>query len=280
MIKNVLRDYSRPKLINSIVVIILSFFGLATQNYQYSDSSLFEKVCLELFSPLQSGMTQVQSDVRNFFDNYFNIVDTRKENKKLTKKLDRYRNKIFQLQQIEKENKRLKKLLQFGAEVELKKVMAQVIGWDSSNEFKLLRVNRGLAQGIEPQSPVITMDGLVGYVYKVSENYADILTILDANNRVDALIDNTRVHGILEGSFDFYLTLKYVRRSESIKQGDLVITAGLGDIYPKGIKVGVVDSIEKESYSLTQKIEVKPTVNFHKLEEVVILTKNDEVVKE
>ena len=120
------------------------------------------------------------------------------------------------------------------------------------------------------------MNGLVGYVYRLTPNYADILTILDQNNRVDSIVARTRTHGIVEGISEFKCRLKYVNRTERVEVGDEIITAGLGNIYPKGIKVGKITKIDKENYGITQSIVVTPSVNFHKLEEVVVLIEKTE----
>ena len=149
--------------------------------------------------------------------------------------------------------------------------MAQVVSWDASNDFKVLRINKGENDGLKVLSPVITMTGLVGYVYRLTSNYSDILTILDQNNRVDAIIARSRTHGIIEGHSAMTCKMKYVARTEQLLEGDVIITAGLGEIYPKGIKIGTVSQIDKENIGITQRIEVKPSVDFQRLEEVVVL---------
>ena len=207
----------------------------------------------------------------SFLDHYFFIVNTSKENVKLKTRLSELGNRIFVLSEIQKENDRLKQLLEFGKHIEKRKILAQVISWDSENEFKIVRINKGEKDGLKLRSPVITMDGLVGYVISLTPRYSDVMTILDQNNRVDAIISGTRSHGIVEGLSKNLCHIKYVSRAEPIVEGDTVITAGLGDIYPKGIKIGTISRIEKESYGITQYVELTPSVDFNKLEEVVIL---------
>jgi rod shape-determining protein MreC len=121
------------------------------------------------------------------------------------------------------------------------------------------------------QAPVVTSVGLVGYIYRLTDHFADILTVLDNNNRVDGLIQRVRAHGIVEGYSSEKSLMKYVSRTEPIILGDVVITSGLGNIYPKGIRVGGVSKIERESYGITQYVEITPAVDFGLLEEVVIL---------
>jgi rod shape-determining protein MreC len=118
----------------------------------------------------------------------------------------------------------------------------------------------------------------VGYIYRVGYNYSDVLTILDPNNRVDAIVERTRTHGIVEGVFNYMCSLKYVSRTEPIELGDRLITAGVGGIYPKGVKVGMITNIEQESSGMTLSVEVTPSVDFHQLEEVIVLLAKPQVL--
>jgi len=264
-------DASRWKFINSAIVLMISLWGVANQQFSSERVSFFDSLLIETFAPIQRGTLSFQEQVSSMIDNYVLIVNTSKKNETLVKKVNELENKIFVLSEVEKENQRLKQLLEFGREIPRKKVLAQIVSWDSSNEFKVLRINKGSNEGIKTMFPVITINGLVGYVYRVTPNYSDILTILDQNNRVDAIVASTRSHGIVEGLSGFECRLKYVIRTEKVEVGDEVITAGLGNVYPKGIRIGSISQIDKENYGITQSIKVKPAVNFHKLEEVVVL---------
>lgn len=262
-------------MLNNIIVGFIALYGVAVQDYKIGDTSIFQKVMIEMLAPLQRGTLSMKESVAYTFDHYVNIVNTSKENEELKKNLESLENSIFSLNEVKKENERLKQLLEFGKEIPRKKVLAQVVSWDSSNEFKVLRINKGESHGLKVMSPVITMTGLVGYVYRLTPNYSDILTILDQNNRIDSIVARTRTHGIVEGHSGFTCQLKYVSRTEKLELNDIIITAGLGEIYPKGIKVGTITKIDKENFGITQKIEVTPSVDFHKLEEVVVLVEGE-----
>lgn len=273
--KNFISESSRLKLINNAIVLVFALIGAAQHRYDVNEVSTFEGVMLEAFAPIQRGTLSLKERVSYFFDHYVMIVNTSKNNAKLVKQVQSLENTIFELKEVQKENERLKQLLQFGKDIDRQKVLAQVVGWDSSNEFKVLRINKGSNDGLKLLSPVITLNGLVGYVYRLSNNYSDILTILDQNNRVDSIIESTRSHGIVEGVSQFKCRLKYVIRTEEVKVGDDVLTAGLGNIYPKGIKIGTISDIDKEKFGITQSIEVTPAVDFNRLEEVVVLIPNE-----
>lgn len=269
--RNPISEQSRSKVLNYFIVIIISIVGIYRQDFTLQKTTMFEQLMVQIFAPLQSGTTSVKRNVSTFIDNYFKLVDTNRQNDEYRKIIKDLNSRIFQLENVRLENSRLKALLQFGKEIPKEKVLAQVIAWDASNEFKVLRINKGESDGIQLRSPVITSNGLVGYVVRIYSNYADVLTILDQNNRVDAIVRRTRSHGVVEGVSEFKCRMKYVVRTEPVVVDDVIVTAGLGNIYPKGIKVGTITEIEKQSYGLTQSIQVTPSVDFHRLEEVVVL---------
>lgn len=269
-----MNDFDKNRIVNFVFVLIVSIWGLALKKFDFSDSNrtLFQRLIIETVAPIQEGFTSTKGFFQTLADNYLYIVNTRKENKVLKKQIEDLNEIIFQYEGVKKENNRLKELLKFGEEIKYEKVLAQVIGWDSSGEFQTLRINKGLNDGIVRKSAVITSQGLVGIVQSVSANYSDIITILDFNNKVDVILDRTRAHGILQGNANQICNLNYVVRSESVEIGDVVITSGLGTIYPKGIRIGTVVDVENSKYALTQDILVKPFVDFNKIEEVVVLT--------
>lgn len=271
-------ESSKVKIINNLIVLVLAIFGLSQKRFDLEEMTLFQRLVVEVVAPVQSGISSAKSETMSIFDNYFRIVNTSKENEFLKNKINRLESDLFMMEETRRENNRLKQMLSYAEEVGQQKILAQVIGWDSANQFKVLRLNRGSKDGIALMSPVITHLGLVGYIYRVGYNYSDVLTILDPNNRVDALVERTRTHGIVEGVFNYLCTLKYVSRTEPVELGDKLITAGVGGVYPKGIKVGMVTDIDQDSSGMTLGIEITPSVDFHKLEEVIILLPKNEPV--
>ncbi len=261
----------RKRVVINIVVLLAAFICVAKRSSTLHQTSTFENLLIDSFAPLQNSVNTIRSNISNFFTHYVANISASKENGEIRKKIDDLESRIFNLNELEKENLRLKNLLEFGKGVGYKKVLAQVVAWDASSDFRVLRINKGLKDGVLLQAPVVTSVGLVGYIYRLTDHFADILTVLDNNNRVDGLIQRVRAHGIVEGYSNEKSLMKYVSRTEPIILGDVVITSGLGNIYPKGIRVGNVTKIERESYGITQYVEITPAVDFGLLEEVVIL---------
>ena len=246
-----------------------------------AQSSSFDNLLMDVFASLQYGVKSLRDRGRNFFMHYMANVSASQENYLLKNKILELEKQVFQAQEIQRENERLRTFLKLGRVGNFGKVLAQVVAWDSNSDYKVLRINKGSGDGVRMQAPVITADGLVGYVYRLTDHFSDILTILDSNNRVDGIIQRTRCHGIVEGSSSFQATMKYVSRTEPVILKDQAITSGLGNIYPKGIKIGMVTRIEKESYGIIQEVTITPAVDFRRLEEVVVLVgKRDERKKQ
>ncbi len=270
----------RWKLVINILVLIIGLRGVSESDARSQKVSLFERLMIDMFAPMQKSVTYIKDQSSSFFDHYLTNVSASKENELLKKKIEELQSDAFSHEEIAGENTRLKELLGFGKKIPAKKILAQVVAWDSSSDFKVIRINKGIDDKIKLQAPVVTAQGLVGYVYRLTNHFADILTILDSNNRVDGIIKRIRSHGIVEGYSGNKCIMKYVARTEPVILNDLVLTSGFGNIYPKGLRVGTVSKIERESYGITQEIEIKPSVDFGRLEEVIVLNMSGDVNKE
>lgn len=273
------QEGSRLKSVINIIVLSVALWGLSRRDVNVKESTVFENFLLDTLAPLQRGVSSTHSKIVSFFDHYLFNVNASKQNVVLESNIAELQKEIFNLEQTKSENRRLKDLLEFGEEVSYTKVLAQVVAWDSSSDFRVIRINKGAKDGIRLQSTVVTASGVVGYIYRLTEHFADILTILDPSNRVDVIIDRTRSNGILEGYSGQKCILKYITRTDPVRLNDIVLTSGLGNIYPKGLKIGTVSRVERESYGITQDIEILPTVDFSKLEEVAILISNEDMRK-
>ena len=268
---------SRLKIAINAFMIIISLYGISVQRLDRLETSAFDRIMIDTLAPMQRSITVLQKSVSDFINHYLLNVSSSKENALLKNKIDDLNNSLFLVKEVENENQRLKSLLQFGEFPRRKKILSRIVSWDSVNEHKVIRIDKGKKQGVEIQSPVVTASGLVGYVFRLTENFSDVQTLLDENSRVDAIVGRTRTHGIVEGSGGKLCKVKYISRTEPLILGDFLLTSGLGNIYPKGIKVGEIVHVEREGNNITQTIEIRPSVDFSELEEVVVLvnTNND-----
>lgn len=270
----------RTKIIINTIIMVIAFFGMTRRDYVFQKTSLAEKVIIDVMAPVQSFVTNVQLGMASYVDHYVANINASKENGTLKTKIEELKTEIFTYDEMVKEANRLRELIKFGSQIERKKIVAQVVSWDSADDYKVVRINRGLKDGVKLQSVVASAEGLVGYVYRLTDHFADVITILDANNRVDGVVERLRSHGIVEGYSHGRCIMKYVNRTEPIILNDIVLTAGLGNVYPKGLRIGYISRIERESYGITQHVEITPLVNFSKLEEVLVLVIEQEEHKQ
>lgn len=273
-------EKNRLKLAIDILFLSISLYGVSNWSPKNEIISPFKSVMINITASLQSGLNSVRGNIHQGLENYLLNVNASQENFHLKKKISLLENDLFEKEEIGKENERLRTLMSYEKDAIESKIVAKVVSWNSSSEFRVLRINKGAKHGITIQSPVVTSNGLVGYIYRLTNNFSDVLTIEDSNNHVDGQLERTRGQGVLEGTADGKIIFKYIPKSEPVIVHDLVITSGLGNTYPKGIRVGTVSKIEKDSYGVTQFIEIRPSVSFDKLEEVIVLKMPEDKKKE
>jgi rod shape-determining protein MreC len=150
-------------------------------------------------------------------------------------------------------------------------IAAEVVAYSPSAWFRTIVINKGQRDGVRKGLPVMTWEGVVGKVMRISSTSSVILLVIDRNSSVDCLVQRTRTRGILEGEGGGRCFLRYVPRTEDIQVGDHIVTSGLEGIFPKGLSMGEVVRVEKKAYGLFQEIEVMPSADLSRLEEVMVL---------
>jgi rod shape-determining protein MreC len=199
------------------------------------------------------------------------LAGYKSENEKLRKRIQQLEIERNQLLEAEATNQRLQQLLEFRSRLPSGSVTASVIADSASSWFKSCLLDKGSADGVRKGMAVVTPLGVVGQVVGVTGRTAKVLLLTDANSGVDVLVQRTRARGIVSGSLDNGTTLKYVKRSEDIQEGDRLVTSGLDGIFPKGIIVGTVIKVRKQTLGLFQYIEIMPAVSLTRTEEVLIV---------
>jgi rod shape-determining protein MreC len=151
--------------------------------------------------------------------------------------------------------------------------LARVIGQDPSNLARYIILDQGSAEGIKTGMPVVTPQGLVGRITATGTHWAKALLITDASSAANAVVQSTRATGIVQGDVNGNLTIKYVPQGEAIKVGDLILTSGMGGSFPKRLVIGQVTAVRKHDIELFQEADIQPSVDFARLEFVLVLKK-------
>lgn len=258
-----------------LLFILIPLLSIDSSSKSPREYRAYDRVILAMTSPFQIAIHWTLDGLSTFYQNYVTLWKTRQEHLSLVDENRKLVNTIINLRELEQENIRLRNLLQFKENYKLESVMARMIARDVSSEFRAIRINRGSDHGIEPNMPVITAEGVVGRVLRVTGNTSDVVTILDPLSAIDSYIMRSRARGIVEGLTDTLCQLKFALRVDDIQPGDLLLSSGLGGSFPKGIPVGTIIRVTRKTYGITQNVEVRPSVDFTKLEEVMVVTASD-----
>lgn len=201
---------------------------------------------------------------------YFRLNSTlRRENRLLKKVLEEYKYEIAQLEEPAIEAQRLRELLSLKERLPYATIAAEVVGRVPGSHTIL--VNKGSKQGVKVGKAVLTPQGLVGQVIKSEANLAIVMTITHPKSGVGAMDQHSRDMGIIQGRGDEVLIFAFLPGEAKLERRDLVITSGMGGIYPKGIPIGYIKRIHRERATSSIWAEVEPSVNFNRLEEVLIV---------
>lgn len=206
---------------------------------------------------------------------YFGLVNAHKENLRMKKEIDSLRMENIRLRELLATHQRLQKLLQFKEITDQPILAAQVIGRDPTGWFKSVIIDKGTNSGININMPVVNAEGVVGRLVSVSSNYSKVLLIIDQNSAVDCIVRRSRDNGIVKGLTSKRCTFDYVLKTSDVRVGDVVVTSGLGRVYPKGIPVGEVVEVKDSPGGLFKHVQIKPMVDFSRLEELLIILKED-----
>lgn len=272
----------KNKLAVTIIVLSVTFLGLivytASRDVKGLDGSAGNAL-----TPLEKITYNLNRGLKDFVDFFLNFSDVKAENKELSKENNDLKDELAQNSDLEAENERLRGLLDFKTDRSNYDYIATNIIGKRGNILDGFIVDKGTDDGVAKGMVVVASDGLVGQVSSVSENWSIVECIINENIAVSVMAESTRDNtGILEGFVDSknnnLTKVSYLPLDSQIKEGDVILTSGLGLVYPKEIRVGEVVSVEEDKVKVMKSVVVKPYVDFNKLEELMIVAPKDKRV--
>lgn len=238
---------------------------------QYLDNML-----IGVSGTVQEGAFSFGKGVRSLFENYVNLVQTKRNNEELQKEVFNLKSGLVRLNEIEIENKRLRESLDLKSRVTHRMLSSQVVAHDVSSDYYSMRIDRGAADGVKEGMGVVSPLGVVGRIWKVTDHYSDVITLIDPTSNLDVVVQRSRVRGILSGqSKQLICRLKYIDRLEDVLVNDIIISTDFGSTFPKGLLVGYVTQANYNSSGIQQTVVVKPAVDIYRLEEVFVVFPTD-----
>lgn len=265
-------------------VLFLQVLGLAVQikrNLENEPTRLIRVWTISAVTPLEKGIAWIQNGTGGLWHNYFYLRGVRQENRDLKAEIERLRIEQVRLSEDAGQARRLQTLLGFKEQFVSQTMAAQVIGSSGSEQSRSVYIDKGWHDGIRPDMAVITADGVVGKVLRVfgskrmEPSTSEVLLINDQSSGVGAILEKSRLQGILRGSPAGEVILEKVMADEQVQPGERVLTSGGDQIFPKGLPVGTVMKSVAGS-DLFLNIRVKPSADLSKLEEVLVIIKTED----
>jgi rod shape-determining protein MreC len=265
-------------LIILVGVLFLQVLGLAVQVKRSSENEstrLIRIWTVAAVTPLEKSLVWIQSSTHNLWHNYLYLRGVRQENRDLKAEIERLRLEQVRLNEDAQQARRLQALLAFKEQYIAQTIAAQVVGSSGSEQSRAIYIDKGNRDGVKPDMAVITADGVVGKVLRVFHSTSQVLLINDQSSGVGAILEKSRLQGVLRGTPAGEVVLEKVMSDEQVQPGEPLLTSGGDGIFPKGMPVGTVTKVSPGP-ELFLSIRVKPAVNLGKLEEVLVITQKEE----
>src|SRR5579863_7337131 len=261
-----------------VAILFAQVLGLAVQVRRGSESEstrLIRVWAVGAVTPFEKAIVWAQSGIGNIWHNYFYLRGVRQENRDLKYEIQRLQLDQVRLSQDAEQARRLQALLGFKEQFISKTLAAQVIGFSGSELSRAVYIDKGSDDGLKRDLAVITADGVVGKILRVYSSTSLVLLIDDQTSGVGVFLENSRLQGVLRGTPAGGVVLEKILGDEIVQPGEKVMTSGGDRIFPKGLSAGTVTSVSRGGDSFLN-IRIRPAANLGKLEEVLVITQEQE----
>jgi rod shape-determining protein MreC len=261
--------YRTPLLLVLTLLLVFTVLSLSLKS-----SPALRKVqglVVSMTAPGLEGLEYVGRSAKQLWLGYFYLIGVRRQNAELQRQLEEYKQREVQFQEAEQGLTRLETLLDLKRQVALPVIGARVIAYDPTLWSRSAIINQGQVQGVKDGLPVLAPQGIVGRIVGVYPEYSKVMLIVDRKSSADAMVQRTRIRGMLKGKGGNRCSLEFVPKSADVQEGDLVLASGLVGLYPKGLVFGKVTAANKKNPGVFQEIEVTPNVDLSTLEEVLVV---------
>ena len=269
-----LRNY---KTVIFIVALLAIALILLSYNLKHeTGTGLVKKIVLEVAAPVHKILSLSVKSVSDTCLRYIFLVGIEQDNRDLKKKINELKAEFILYQEGYLEAQRLKKLLSLRDNYDYNFISASVIGREPAALSRTIMINKGTAHGLKMGMPVIAPPGLVGRLTDVSWHSSKVLLFIDESSNIDVILQRTRTQGIIRGAGSRGCILKYISKTQDVKEGEVIVSSCICGVFPNGLLVGVISRVDRQDAGLFLKINITPFVDFSKLEEVLVLTAQEE----
>ncbi len=253
------------------VVVVASLLFLAASRFAIFDP--LENTAQSLTAPIESALQDATRPAADFVNNLTDINRLTSETQTLREEKERLLAEVARLQEAEQELHQVQQLLELrGTGTGDSFIAANVFAREPNNLQNRIAIDRGRADGLREGMIVLTKQGsLVGTISRVLDDVAWVTLITDPSSAVSGLIQASRVQGVIVGAADGTLTMEFVEETADVKEGDLVLTSGIGGRHPTGELIGQIVDVERSAQELFQAVRVQPLADLSRLEGVLVL---------
>ncbi len=270
------RGLDFKKLILLVTLVVIVIYVIKLTSLGRGQLTPLETAIKDGLAPLQKVTMSFSHGIKNGVSYFTSLGSLKEENEALKEEIRQLRNELKRAEEYKRQNQQLKQMLNYQEfNIDNYELMsASVIGRDPGNWFATVTVNRGEADGVQPDMTVVVPEGLVGRIVAVSKHTAEVLLITDPRSGVGAMLQASGMPGIIEGITNSSGTLRmvYLPKDAPVRAKQVVVTSGMGGIFPKGLRIGEVIDAANDPSGLFKVANVKPFVDFRTLEEVFIVT--------
>lgn len=275
-------------LIGIIILVVLIGFSLKDRDKLSTPEQFFQ----DTVGWVQNAIHTPVKYITNVFSNIDELKHTYQENQLLKEKISQYKGLIYDVQELEKENEALRKTLDKTESIrDFTPIQATVTARSPERWVEQVTINKGTQHGVKTNMAVITADGMVGKIQTVSAFTATVqlLSGFDQFNRISAMISQDKgknVFGLVEeyDKEDHSLFFRIIEESEkNVEKGDLVVSSGMGGVFPAGLPIGTVKEVVPDQYGLTNIALVEPAADMYEINHVIVVDRelsSDEVEEE
>lgn len=263
------------KLLLVLLILALPLISLNLEHRDADSIHWYDLPLLYVINPTQEFFTHFALGISDTTSQYVNLIGIKKDNRVLRDQVAQLKQELKLKEEVVAENDRLKQLLDFKKESSDRLIPAQVTGSGLWSDYSSVTINKGSNSGVRKKMGVIDRQGVVGYVINVMPDYSNVIILTDKNSVIDSVVQKNRARGIIEGRGRDLCQMKYLLRTDDVGPGDVVVTSGMDDIFPRGFPVGTVTRVAKKLFGVTQYVEVRPVVDVTRIEEVLVVAKTD-----
>jgi rod shape-determining protein MreC len=236
-----------------------------------SDHSWLSGVLIEIAAPIQKLIRLPVDLLGETWTDYIALVDLRRQNETLSARLAALEEENLQFREALVASGNLERIVQMRESFEVPLLPSEVVGQDVSPWFRSILLDRGRSHEVLSGMPVVSDHGVVGLVTATSPHASRAMMLLDRQSAVDAIVQRSRARGIVRGKGTGDLEFVFMVRGDDVQPGDVLITSGVGGVYPKGLRIGAITAVRTEEARLLHTGSVRPSVDFGRIEQVFIM---------